>query len=267
MSDVSTDSAFAGAPPSEMPRARGARLGVTRTRRVVLGRLSAEERRALCAQAYAIYASFKRGVDRATFEAAFFADDEARVALFYGEDDAFAGFAAASIHRVAHGGKEHAVYGALLFIDGRYKGTREASLFALSEALRFKLREPLTPLAYLGVTTSPASYRMFAVTMPTFYPTRRGPVPADVEAVAREAARARGLTFVDAERWLVRGLGAPLEPERLRRARTLQDDPDARFYLEQNPGFDEGTALLLWVPLTLGNICGALVRRVFGDER
>jgi hypothetical protein len=252
-------------PPRGERAARGARLRVTRTSRVVLGELSEGERRDLCARAYEIYASFKKDVDRSTFERAFFSDDQARVALFHGEDEAFAGFAAASLRRVAHRGKEHAVYSALLFIDARYKGTREASLFALAEALRFKLREPWTPLAYMGVTSSPASYRMFSVTMPIFYPTRRGPVPPEIEGLVREAARVRGLAL-DPERWLVRGLGAPRHPERLRRAKTLRDDPDARFYLEQNPGFADGTALLLWVPLTFRNICGAMVRRLLGPE-
>lgn len=249
------------------PAPATARKAITRTRRLVLGDLDPAARRELCARAYALYASYKTGVDPATFEQAFFADDAARVATFHGDDGAFAGFAAASIHRVDHEGKEHAVYSALLFIDARYKGTREASLFALGEALRFKLREPLTPLAYMGVTTSPASYRMFSVTMPTFYPTRRAPVPPQIEALARTAARARGLSFVDDDGWLVRGLGAPRHPERLRKAKTLQDNPDVRFYLDKNPTFDDGTALLLWVPLTVGNVCGALVRRLFGDER
>ena len=245
-------------------RAIGAkrRLRVTRARRVILGQLAPAEREDLSARAYAIYAAYKRDVDRATFQRAFLSDDATRVALFHGEDGAFAGFATAAIDRVDSAAQRLAVYSALLFIDTHYSGVGPASLFAIKEALRFKLREPRTPLAYMGVVTSPASYRMFAATMPTFYPARGAAVPPGAARAMRDAARARGLTFVDEERLLVRGLGAPRYPERLRGAATLRDDPDARFYLDRNPAFDEGVGMLIWVPLTLGNLLGALARRV-----
>lgn len=241
-------------------RPRVARRRISRTRRVSLGRLSAAEREALCRDAYAIYSQYKVGVERATFDRQFFGDDEARVALFLGDDGALVGFACASIARMAHAGRVHAVYSALLFVDTRYSGTREAKKFALAEALRFKLREPWTPLAYMGVVTTPASYRMFAVAMPTFYPNRHAPAPAPVTALVREAATRRGLAFEDDERWLVRGLGEVRQPERLRGAASLQGDPDARFYLDANPRFAAGVAMLLWVPLDLGNLFGALAR-------
>src|SRR5689334_3390709 len=115
------------------------RRRVARTRRVMLGRLSPAEREDLCEKAYAIYAAYKSGVDRPTFERAFFSDPEARAALMYADDGALVGYACAAIHRVSHEGRRHAVYSALLFVDSRYKGAREASFFGLTEALRFKL--------------------------------------------------------------------------------------------------------------------------------
>jgi len=245
----------------------GARLRVKRTRRLTLGSLTHAERAVLCSEAYAIYVTYKTGVDRATFDRAFFSDDAARVALFYGEDGAFAGFACAAVKRVSHQGKDHAVYSALLFVDTRYSGAREASIFAITEALRFKLREPRTPLAYMGVVTTPASYRAFGKTMPTFFPSWRAPTPAGVDALAREAARARGLTFVDEDRWLVKSLGKPRCPERLRSSQRLKDDPDARFYLDHNPRFDDGTSLLIWVPLDVANLGRALVRQLVAAVR
>lgn len=244
----------------EPPRPRPARRRIAVTRRVTLGRLSAREREAVCADAYAIYARYKTGVDRATFDRHFFRDDAARVALLLDAEGSLAGFACASILRVRHGGREHAVYSALLFVDTRYSGAREAKRFALGEALRFKLREPWTPLAYMGVVTSPASYRMFAAGMPRFWPRRDRPTPAPVAGLVRAAMAARGLTFADDERWLVRGLGAVRDPQRLRTAASLQGDPDAQFYLERNPGFADGVAMGIWVPLDLGNILGALAR-------
>lgn len=245
---------------SEPPRLRAARRRIASTRRVTLGDLPPAERERLCADAHALYSRYKSGVDRATFDRQFFADDAARVALFHADDGEFAGFACASLAHVTHGGRVHAVYSALLFVDTRFRGAREATFFALTEALRAKLRAPLTPLAYLGVVTSPASYRMFAAAMPTFYPNRRAPVPTAVAELVRSAVARRGLVFEDDERWLVRSLGVVRHPGRLSASETLRGDPDARHYVDHNPRFADGVAMLLWVPLTLANLCGALVR-------
>ncbi|APR82780.1 Hypothetical protein A7982_08129 [Minicystis rosea] len=244
---------------------RGARKPIARTRHVVLGRLAASERMDLCTKAYAIYAMYKSGVDRVTFEQSYFSNDATRVSLYYGDDGALAGFTSSVIQRVEHEGRRHAVYSALLFIDTRYKGSAAASISCMLEALRFKLTEPSTPLACMGVITSPASYRRFAVTMPTMYPTRRAPVPAAIAALMRRTAELRGLAFVDDDRWLVRGSGAPKHPDRLRGSKTLADDPDARFYLDRNPTFGEGTGLLIWIPLDLVNLGGAFLRYLLRD--
>lgn len=255
----------AGETGSVRERVRGARRPIARTRHVVLGQLASGERTDVCTKAHAIYAMYKSGVDRVTFERTYFSDDATRVALYYGDDGVLAGFTSSTIQRVEHEGRRHAVYSALLFIDTRYKGSAAASLSCMLEALRFKLSEPSTPLACMGVITSPASYRRFAVTMPTMYPTRRAPVPAVVGALMRRTAELRGLTFMDEDRWLVRGAGAPKHPDRLRGSKTLASDPDARFYLDQNPSFADGTGMLIWIPLDLANLCGAFMRFLFLD--
>jgi hypothetical protein len=238
----------------------GRRRPVTRTRRVTLGRLSDAEREQVVAAAYEVFAACKGGIERATFERSYFADDAARVALFYGDDGAFAGFSSAAVLRVAHEGREHAVFTAPVFIDTRYKGGHVSGFFGLTEALRFKVREPRTPLAYLSVTSTPASYRLFTTTMRRVFPSSRAPTPAPIDALVREVARLRGLTLVDRSSWLVHGLGTHRRPEKLRRAQSLAGDPDARFYLEKNPHFEDGTSMLVWIPLDAADIGGALVR-------
>jgi hypothetical protein len=245
--------------------AKGKRKRITNTRTLRLGDLTKAEREALYVEAYALYAAYKTGVDRATFERHFFADDDARVALFHDEAGALIGFYSAAVQRVAHEGRQHAVFGALLCIDTRYDGTREATVRAIVDALRFKLREPRTPLAFMGVVTTPASFRRLAVTMPTTYPSRHVPTPAAIDALVRETARLRGLTFVDEARWLVRGLGEPRQPERLKHSQSLRDDPHARFYMDRNPRFEEGIGMLIWFPLDVENLFRALVRRLLGD--
>lgn len=239
---------------------RGHRKPVTRTERVTLGRLSDAEREQIVASAYEVFASCKAGVDRAGFERSYFADDAARVALFYGDDGAFAGFSSVAVLRVPCDGRDHAVFTASVFVDTRYKGGNESGIFGLTEALRFKLREPWTPLAYLSVTSTPASYRLFTTTMARVYPSPRAPTPAHVEALVHEVVRRRGLTLVDGSSWLVHGMGIHRRPAKLRSSRSLAGDPDARFYHETNPHFEDGTSLLVWIPLDAADIGGALAR-------
>jgi hypothetical protein len=77
--------------------------------------------------------------------------------LFYGECDELAGF----------------TYAGVFFRLG-YRGGSSAMLWGLRQALRLKLREPLTLVAYCTRSSSPAVYRLLASLMPDIYPSRRG---------------------------------------------------------------------------------------------
>lgn len=236
-------------------------LLVRNTRRVVLKGLSPEERTVLCDTTYALYAAYKKGLDRAAFERTFFANDEGTVGLFCAADGTVRGFARLAITHVTHESRTYAVFSGQVYVDTRYQGTRAVATHAFSEAMRFKLREPLTPLAYLGVSL-PASYRLLARVMPVFYPSRHGPTPPSVAGLILACARARGLAIVDEARLLVKGISAPLDPERARNARSVAQDPDVRFYLETNPGFTDGTSLLVFVPMYLWNCIGGFMRHM-----
>jgi hypothetical protein len=71
----------------------------------------------------------------------------------------------------------------------------------------------------------------------------------------------RGHTCVDEDRLLVPATPRLANPERIRESRKLRADPDARFFMEKNPRFDE-FYMLMWVPLDLGNLAVALARTV-----
>ena len=56
----------------------------------------------------------------------------------------------------------------------------------------------------------------------------------------------------------------------MRGSRSLREDPDARFFVEQNPDFDR-FYMLVWVPLDLGSLARGAVqtlrRQVLGGAR
>ncbi|WP_224770100.1 hypothetical protein [Mycobacterium simulans] len=132
-------------------------------------------------------------------------------------------------------------------------------LFGLREALRFKLRQPHMPLGCLVRTSSPVVYRLFARTMPRVYPNRMCRTPPDVEALVRAISAGRHYTPVGESPWVVTSVAIPRDGSRMR---LLDDDPDVRFFLQLNPRFTEGEALLFWVPLNAATIAGGLYRQV-----
>jgi hypothetical protein len=219
--------------------------------------LEPARRAALLDQLYRVYSATVSGYTNAEFAHHFFGSGEICVALHYGERDELAGFAYASIERIKHAGRTHAVFNAGVFCLLGYRGGASCAVFGLRQALRFKLREPRTPLAYVTRSSSPAAYRLIAATMPTVYPSRRHQTPADVEALVCAISAQRQYVPAGENPWVMRTPAKPHDSSRLRR---LDDDPDVRFYNELNPLFAEGNSVLTWIPLTARNIVGGLFR-------
>ncbi len=219
--------------------------------------LEPAQRCALVDRLYGVYSETVHGDTRDEFEAQVFGAGEVRLQLFYGARDELAGFLYAGVERMEYAGRMHAVFCAGVFIRLGYRGGRLGALFGLRQALRFKVHEPRTSLAYLTRSSSPAVYRLLASTMPRVYPSRRYKTPTDVEALVRAFSVRRQYVPVGEDAWLVRSGATPLDASRLRR---LEHNPEARFYVEHNPRFAEGESLLVWIPLDAANLVGGFVR-------
>jgi hypothetical protein len=244
-------------PPSAAP-SRGSHPGrIIRTQHIRSRSLGPAQRSELVDRLYAIYNATLYGYTRDQFEEMVLGADEVRLVLYYGVGDELAGFAFCSIERIEHAGRRHAAIYAGVFFRPGYRGGVSGALFGLRQALRAKLSQPLTPLAYLTRCTTPAVYRLLASTMPRVYPSRRYRTPADIEALVRALNARRRYVAIGSDPWIVRSIGRPHDPSRLRR---LGNDPDVRFYTELNPRFAEGESLLAWTPLDLANIAGGFVR-------
>jgi hypothetical protein len=62
-----------------------------------------------------VYLDTVRGYSREQLESELFGADDVSLALFYGDGGVLAGFSYASIDRVAHDGRDHAVFCAAVF--------------------------------------------------------------------------------------------------------------------------------------------------------
>jgi hypothetical protein len=238
-------------------RCSGARR-IVRSEYIQSSSLNPEQRRSLYGQLYEVYSDTVSGLTYQDLERLVFASD-GRIALYYGADDELAGFSFARIERIEHEGRSHAVFCAGVLFRLGYRGGIPASFFGLRQALRFKLREPRTPLAYMTRSSSPAVYRLLASTMPQVYPSCKHETPAQVESLVRAYCGRWHYEPVGENAWIQRSPAMPHNPSRLRR---LETDPYARFYMELNPNWASGESLLTWIPLTVANIAGGLLRLV-----
>jgi hypothetical protein len=247
--------------------ARPARIPVSGVKHFMLSDLSPVERTKLVDDAYRINLAYFTDDDREGFEKAFFSGDTTWVFTFHAADGLMVGFSAISCMWVSHEGKEHAVFKGMVSVDARYKLIWRSRLPVLLAAARFKLRHPWTPAGYMGMAATPSGYRLAASSVPRVYPSRREPMPESIKALLLKTTRLRGHEPVDEERLLVPAMSRLAESERAREARGLNDDPDARYYVERNPDFDRHY-MLMWVPLDVGNLArGAaqtLLRHLLG---
>jgi hypothetical protein len=172
----------------------------------------------------------------------------ARIPLYHGPTGALADFTAVSLLWVSHEGEEHAVFKGVTCVDARYKLTRLAPVPILRESMIFELRHPWTHAGYMGMAATLSGYRLLAM-------------PERIRTLLLKATRIRGYEAVDEERLLVPSTSRLAQPERIRGSQSLEDDPDARFYVEQNPQSDR-FYMLVWAPLDLENITRGVAQMV-----
>ncbi|WP_143140725.1 hypothetical protein [Nannocystis exedens] len=240
------------------------RRPIVRARRLHMGGLAVAEREAVLERLYSVFCTYFSGHDRDTFASIALPTAETRLALLYADDGTLAGFTSNTIQRLTIDGRVHAAMGGSGFILPAYKGGTMAGAYTLSEAARFMLRHPRVPFGFLGALLGPTTYQRFARSFARVYPHRRLGFPPEVARLVREFARARNLSPEGAQPWTV-NLGvrplrtAPITAERAR-------DPDVQYFCAANPGYVDGRALLVWIPLDAANIAsaaGALARDGF----
>jgi hypothetical protein len=227
--------------------------------RIVVARMSLDQREQLADSLYAIVERSLAGdyLTRAKVFESYLSEPDMVVGLLRARTGEIVGFVGARITTVEHEGRRCAVFSAGVFCDLDHRGGLAAARFGLLEALRFKLRNLGRPLAYMALLFTPAPYVLHARVMRHVYPRRGVETPAIVEAWMHAAATARGLDHV--RPGIIALSVHAREPSKLARSSQL-DGPDARFYVERNPNWTRGEAMLVWVPLGLANVLASLPR-------
>jgi hypothetical protein len=247
-------------------KARAPRLPIARVEHLMVADVKGAAYEKLVDDTYRISRAYFPDDTREVFERDFLKGDPTWVFLFYGPDGTLAGFAAVSNVWVNHDGKDHACFKGEVCIDSRYKLTWRSRLPVVREALKFKLRHPLTPAGYMGMAATPSGYRVVTTSVPRVYPSRHEEMPADVRELILKAVAVRGLEVTDAERLLVRSSSSLADAERVRESQGLNADPDARYYVERNPDF-ENNYMMVWAPLGFRDLAGGAARMIWRHAR
>jgi hypothetical protein len=219
--------------------------------------LTSHEHEDLTDRLFEIFDRTIEGYDRESFQSSYLGQPGTVLGLCRGARGELAGVVSTRLTELELGGVRGAVFSAAVFFDLAYRGGAAAARFGLIEALRFKLRHPLTPLAYMSIALSPAPYVLHTRVMSRIYPRRGVETPASILAWMSAAAQLRGFSFV--RPGIIDAPARPRQSMWLERS-SLSDDPDAAFFVEMNPDWRDGHALQLWAPLDLPNVLGSLPR-------
>ncbi len=180
-----------------------------------------------------------------------FRDPDAKITIFYGHKDEIAGFMSFGIKLYEINGREHSVIDCGVHLKKEYRGQGKTAVWvSLLDALIYKARTPGTPLLFVGIATSPVSYRTVARQLHV-YPNPYRPAPDNIKLLVRHVIKDRHLLFVGNDSWRVSpDFEVKFRDEaRLNQFLNKTEDPSIDFYLKLNPDFSKGDFLVVAVPL------------------
>lgn len=222
--------------------------------------LSPAENAALIEGLYAVHCEVFDGVSRESF-AAYVVNskaDETSIQLFRDPEGQLAGYVATHTFLRHVDGQPVTVVRAEAGLRRSIRGGNAVGSFMARQILAARARHSGV-LYYLGCLVHPSSYCAFANYAAEIWPHPERATPPEIEALMLRLGDEFGLQQVDPARPLVRDVGwITRDTEGERRWWLESGREDARFYIEQNPGFVQGNGLLTLVPISAQSLAMGL---------
>jgi len=229
---------------------------------VIPSTLHGSAREAFIDSLYSVHSRIFDGVDRDAF-IHYVVDspaDETRILVHRDEHGEVFGYFAAHYFRRVFRGRPAIIARGETGVLRERRGHASHLQFGLAEVIRVAARNRGVPFYYLGCLVHPTSYHIVCKYVRPVWPSVDTPPDAELRALMSELGDSFGLPRVG-EDPLVRQVGWRTRDTEAERAFWRRcDKPDVRFYLEQNPGYDEGHGLLTLVPLSGPVIASAAAR-------
>ncbi|MCB9778793.1 MAG: cyclic nucleotide-binding domain-containing protein [Alphaproteobacteria bacterium] len=213
--------------------------------------LSPAEREAFTDALYEAHCDVFDGVDRAAF-AAYVVDSKAErteIRSFHTPEGEVAGYVAMHFFDRVLDGQDTVVIRAEAGMKRAFRGANKVGPFMAGQIVQQAVQDD-RPALYMGSLVHPSSFCALTRHAPSFWPNPFGETPPEVLDFMVGLAEDFHLDSVDPARPLVRQVGwitrdTPAENAFWRRSTR----PLARFFVEQNPGFDQGHGLVTLIPM------------------
>jgi CRP-like cAMP-binding protein len=238
---------------------------VTASEIIIPKNLSAAERQQLSADLYVVHCQIFDGVERDSF-AKYVVESKAEQTAIHIHKNAagsVVGYCAIHIFEKQLHGRTVAVFRAEAGSLREYRGNNMNTAIAIKQFIRYRLAHPARPIFYLGTLVHPSSYIFCAKYADVVWPNREQPIAADIAAFMADLAVAFGLEAVVPQNPLVVHVGwRTRDTEAERNYWRGCDKPAARFFVQANPTYTEGSGLMTLVPVSGGGLLRSVGRFV-----
>lgn len=234
------------------PHARsGPSIRIARSETVDPTKLSPGERSSLIDELFDLIVDVFDGVtdEKVATEVVESSADWARILVHRGERNELLGFFALYFHERLLHGRPVVVVRAKAGLRRHARGQDTIARWGLRTLLAQKLAHPTKPFFGLAAMVHPSGHMQIARYFPGGWPTHANPPPPDVLQFMLELADAFEMEIVDPARPLIRKVGfAVRESDAERRYWRRVENPDARFFVDMIPSYDQSHGLLTLVP-------------------
>jgi hypothetical protein len=185
-----------------------------------------------------------------------FRGEQVLIGLFFGANNDLGGFAISGVQPVGVESKKYAIFSAGVYSDLSYKLGYRLTWFAFKQAIQYKCKHPLHIQGYLQEALSPAPYRWSLLNTPECYPNPDKKTPDYIQSVIKEVAKERCYIRCDDTQFVVqfKTKRKLKHVAKLLNSKKMHLCKYFKHYVQLNPHFVQGDALLVYMPLTLKNI-------------
>lgn len=177
---------------------------------------------------------------------------EGELSVLFGMNGVIAGLSRTTKQHLTLGKKEITVFTALMYLDSSYKPYPMIANVGLSQGMAYKLAHPREEIAYIAFANSPFNYKLVAKLSDCLYPKPFQAVPNQILSIVEAVKKHNGWISTGPNPMIVH---SPLVPIRAQVNHLAQEHEELEeFYLETNPDYMQGKALLTYIPLNLANI-------------
>ena len=228
--------------------------------------LSDYERHTLSQRLYSVHQKIFAGVSAEEFHRHVIEPpaEATSIQLYCAADQSVIGYCAVHRYRREIHGRNAIVIRAEAGLLPEYRGRGATYGFGILRTMIEKLSHPFARVYYLGTLVHPSSYHLFCKYFRRVYPHPDIETPADIREIARRLIESFPDPAVRPEDPFVRDVGwVTIESPQEKHLNEWLDPPDVQFFKSCNPGFSQGHGLVVLIPITLLNLTGALLSRLY----